>query len=152
VVDRGDERLALDRERRPRRLRQVREVLGPLGVQRVLARAALDAHGAGAGRLLDGDIGLRQCPHDLEQEPAGEHGRAGLVHLRRDGDAHRKLHVSGGELDRAVGLSAQKDAGEDLDGRSLGDASRCDLQAAEQVILGTDDFHALTLTSRCYGL
>ena len=129
----------------------MREVLRPLGVQRVLARAAGDAHGAGAGRLLDRHLGLGQRPHDLEQKPAGEHRRAGLVHLRRDRDPHRELHVGRGQLDRALGLGAHEHAGEDLDGRALGDAPGCDLQPAEQVILGTDDFHARTVTSRFNG-
>ena len=84
----------------------------------------------------------RQRPHDLEQEPAREHRRARLVHLRRHRDPHRELHVGRGQLDGPVGLGAHEDAGEDLDGRALGHASGCDLQPAEQVILGTDDFHA----------
>ena len=129
----------------------MREVLGALGVQRVLARAAGDAHRAGAGRLLDHHLGLRQRADDLEQEPAGEHRRSRLVHLGRHRDPHGELHVGRGQLHRALRLGTHEHAGEDLDGGALGHAPGRDLQPTEQVILGTDDFHARTVTSRFNG-
>ena len=129
----------------------MREVLGALGMKGVLARAAGDAHRARARRLLDRHLGLRQRADDLEQEPAGKHRRSRLVHLRRHRDAHGQLHVGRGQLHRTLRLGAHEHAGEDLDGGALGHAPGCDLQPAEQVILGTDDFHARTVTSRFNG-
>ena len=151
VVDRRNEGLAFERERGAGGLRQVGEVLGALGMQGVLARAAGDAHRAGAGRLLDRHLGLRQRADDLEQEPSGEHRRSRLVHLGRHRHAHGELHVGRRQLDRALGLGAHEHAGEDLDRRALRHAPGRDLQPAEQVILGTDDFHARTVTSRFNG-
>ena len=147
VVDRRHERLPLHREGRARGIRQVREVLGPLGVQRVLARAAQDPHGTRARRLLDGDVGLWQSPDDLEQEPARQHGRPGVLHLGGNGDSQRELHVGGGQLDRATRLGAQQHTREDLDGGPLRHAAGGNLQTSEQLVLRTDDLHTVEATS-----
>ena len=142
VVDRRDERGAIDGERGPRRLGEMREVLGALRVERVLARAAGELHRSAAGRLLERHGLLRQRADDLEKQPSCEHRRARLGDVCLKARPDRELHVGRRELDRSAGLGADEDAGEDLDGRALRHPAGHDLETIEQVFLRTDDLHA----------
>ena len=139
--DRLGERRAIDGEALAAGERDLREVVGALGVQRVLAGSARQAQRSSAGGLFEDDVFGRQHADDLDQQPAGDNGASRLLDPGgRQRHPHRQLHIGGGELDpRLAGVD--QDPGEDLDGGSLRHPASCDLQLREQLILRADDLH-----------
>ena len=123
-------------------LRKPREVIGVVGVEGVLARAALQLEQARTISRGEHDLLRRQVADDVEQQPPRHDHAPRLVHvgeqLRPDG----QLHVGGGELDRLLGgRRVDQHPRQDLDTRTLRHAPGHDLEVSEKVVLGAGDAH-----------
>ena len=123
-------------------LRQPREVIGIVGVQRVAAGAAFERQQPGPVAGGEHDLLRRQVAHDVEQQPSRHDDAARLVHVGQELGPDRELHVGGGELDRRLGrLRVDQDARQDLHARALRHAASDHLEVAEKVVLGAGDAH-----------
>ena len=98
-------------------VRELREVLGRVGVNAVAGRAARDQQHRLVRKMLERHVGFRQRPRDVDQEPAGHDHAAVAGDVGGDRGAQRELHVGRGELEVAV-FGVETHAAEHEDGRA----------------------------------
>ena len=135
TADRLEQRLAIDRERlRLGELRQPREVLGVVRVERVARAARGDVNDRLGGAMLDRDLVSRKKPGDVDQRAPRKHDRAVALHARRHGGAQRKLHVRRGQA-QLVALGLEQDPRQDLNRRPARDGAANEREALHELVL-----------------
>ena len=98
-------------------LRQAREVLGVVRVQRVARRSRRHMNDRFGGLVLDRDLVCRQETCDVGERLARQHDRSVTLDLRGERGAQRKLHVGRRETQLGA-LRLEQDPRQDLHRRS----------------------------------